>query len=46
MLVRNGLQGRHTHTNTGHVGSDRVQKRDHMPALRDRALKTGIESVA
>jgi hypothetical protein len=39
-------EGRHTHTNAGHIGADRVQKRNHMPALCDRALKTGVKCVA
>lgn len=35
----------HTHTHTCHVSPRFVQKWDHMPALGDGALDTGIEGI-
>jgi hypothetical protein len=40
------VKGHHTHTNTGHVRSNRVQEGNHMPAFCDRAFQTRVECVA
>lgn len=35
-----------SHPHASNVGAGLVQKRNHMPPLRNRALQTGIECVA
>lgn len=44
--MRNAGCGSHTHSHTSHIRANCIENRHHVPPLRHRTLKTGIEGVA